>query len=182
MDTNTSGNMPQASAPKSKKNLIIIILVLLVVLFLGGKVLGFLGRNAAEQAIKQATGGNVDVNNNGTSGTITTKDGSVTYGTNSLPTDWPTDVPVYTNGTIQYSASSNQSGQTGKAVVILSPDSVATVKSYYTGALATNGWTISGTQEANGATVIVAEKSGRNLSLSIVGSSNGTQITIGTDK
>ncbi|MDD5068402.1 MAG: hypothetical protein PHS53_02525 [Candidatus Pacebacteria bacterium] len=180
MDTNTSGNVPQASAPKSRKNLIIIILVLLVVLFLGGKVLGFLGRNAAKQAIEQATDGNIS--GDGTSGTITTKDGSVSYGTNSLPTDWPTDVPVYTNGTIQYSASSNQSGQTGKAVVILSPDSVATVKSYYTSALPQNGWTIKGTQEANGATVIVAEKSGRNLSLSIVGSSEGTQITLGTDK
>ncbi|MDD5357520.1 MAG: hypothetical protein PHS53_05275, partial [Candidatus Pacebacteria bacterium] len=172
----------QASAPKSKKKLIIIIVVLLVVLFLGGKILGFLGRNAAEQAIKQATGGNVNVNNSGTSGTITTDKGTVSYGTNSLPSDWPTDVPVYTNGTIQYSASSNQTGQTGKAVVILSPDSVATIKSYYTGALATNGWTIKGTQEAGGATVIVAGKGDRNLSLSMVGSSEGTQITIGTDK
>ena len=59
------------------------------------------------------------------SGTYTTGQGTVSWNTNQLPSNWPSDMPVYKNATIQSSVSGNAKTGTagGMMVSLVSPDS-----------------------------------------------------------
>jgi hypothetical protein len=116
-----------------------------------------------EDAIEDAGGGNAEVEMGG-----------------ELPDDWPSDVPVYADATMQYSASVDPStGQPGAMAVLMTDDRAEDVAGFYRDSLADEGWTITASMESGGTTVIGATKDTRVLSLSFASSEGQTTITIG---
>lgn len=137
---------------------------------------------AIERAIEEETGENaeVDVRTDG-SVKVETEDGTFQTG-NTLPADWPTDVPVYAGATVQYSASVTETGQPGSAAVLMTTDSAAQVASYYKKALKENGWTVESTIEAQGTTIFSATKDDRVVSFMSASAQGATTITLGVTK
>lgn len=121
-------------------------------------------------------------------------DGSVTYtdesgttatvGGGSMPENWPSDAPQnYAGANIQYSGTSNpQTGASGSAVVYTATASVQAVTDYYKTQLQSKGWTVTGTANVAGATVVSATKDTRTLGVYIVDSGGGTvSVTAGVE-
>ena len=129
-----------------------------------------------------SSGGNVQTNADGST-TVHTNDGTALVGGTTLPKDWPTDAPVYTGATVQYSMATNPAnGQPGSAVILQTKDSADTVAAFYAKALKDNGWTVEGTMQAGGATIVGASKGDRAISIAIGSTEGQTTITIGVGK
>lgn len=155
---------------KSKKGLYVVVAVVAVLL---------IGSWISKNSMKAVTGVDVDKNIDG-SATYTTKEGSVSVGTNKLPADWPSDAPTYKNATIQYSASTNpQTGGAGLGVVFMTSDSSQIVIDFYKKELVAKGWTIEQTAIAGQTTVISAKKDDRQFGMYIADAENGqTSVTV----
>lgn len=127
----------------------------------------------------------VDVNRHlDGSATYSNENGSVTVGSNSLPSDWPTDVPTYGNGTITFSGASNpKTGEAGLAVMFTTPDAAKTVVDFYKTELAAKGWTIEQTATMGAVTVLSAKKDTRTFGVQISNGGDGkTTVTIGISR
>ncbi|QQG38193.1 MAG: hypothetical protein HYS26_01395 [Candidatus Kaiserbacteria bacterium] len=111
-----------------------------------------------------AAGANVDRNFDGST-TYSNEEGSVTVGAQSMPANWPSDAPQnFAGATISFSGASNpQTGQAGAAVSYTVRASAQAVIDYYRGSLTSAGWTIVGSANAGGATVISAAKDERTF-------------------
>ncbi|OGG90766.1 hypothetical protein A3H16_00680 [Candidatus Kaiserbacteria bacterium RIFCSPLOWO2_12_FULL_53_8] len=99
-----------------------------------------------------------------------------------MPDNWPSDAPaIYSGGTIQYSGSSNpQTGQAGSVVVYSAKATVSSVVEYYKAQLAQAGWTLEGTANSAGTTIISAKKDTRTFGISVADTGTGTvQVTAG---
>ncbi len=134
-----------------------------------------------ENAIEEETGGDADVNfgNDGTM-RVETDEGTFEAGGNRVPSDWPSDAPVYPGAKVTYSAMMNpQTGEPGAALMLSTEDSEEDVEAFYTAQIATDGWKVEGTMRSGGMTVITAKKEGRVLSLMITAANGQTSITIG---
>lgn len=183
-----NANSPLSNLPGglSQKKLLYIVVGVVVLGGLGMLVRGMFSRNAgefmAERAIERATGGNVDVDYRGDN-TITYKgkEGSVQVGENaSLPSDWPSDVPVISGAKISYSGTSNPAtGQSGASVMFTTTKSAAEVAEYYNAELASQGWAIEGTGNFGGTSIVSAKKDSRTVGISIVSAEETTTVTIG---
>ncbi|OGG54241.1 hypothetical protein A2851_01065 [Candidatus Kaiserbacteria bacterium RIFCSPHIGHO2_01_FULL_53_29] len=128
-----------------------------------------------------AAGVNTDRNTDGST-TYSNSEGSVTVGATSMPDNWPSDAPaIYSGGTIQYSGSSNpQTGQAGSVVVYSAKATVSSVVEYYKAQLAQAGWTLEGTANSAGTTIISAKKDTRTFGISVADTGTGTvQVTAG---
>lgn len=95
-----------------------------------------LSEKAAEKAAEKATGGKVDIDNDGNDVTVKTDEGE--FSTSSkLPENFPKEVPLI-EGTIQQAASVNQAAGSGFSVMIKPKDSsgdlAAEIRSQMTGA------------------------------------------------
>ncbi len=144
---------------------------------------GCSSQTAVETSMEQAIGNNADVQMN-TDGTtqIQTDEGTYTTG-QTLPADWPADAPTYANAQILYSASVNATtGQPGAMVMMMTTDTAETVMDFYKTSMASNGWTVSGTMEAGGSTVMTATKDTRAMSLAVSSADGQTSITIGIEQ
>lgn len=131
------------------------------------------------KALERASGGRVDVN--GQKMKVTSDSGSLEWGGNKLPSDWPSDAPAYPGATVQFSANSNPTdkGQNKSSSVMLeSKDSALLVSDFYKKELVSKGWKIAGTYEVGGVYSMTAEKDTRTLVLSIAGSKNSTSISL----
>lgn len=138
-----------------------------------------------ENEIENETGAEADVDMNADgSMKVTTKEGTYTTGSNTMPEDWPEDAPVFADATVQFSGSTNPvDGGPGVAAVLMTDASVETVMAFYTDELTKKGWTIVSTMQAQGTNVIGATKDDRVLSLMVGDSGNGqTSITIGVGR
>lgn len=126
-----------------------------------------------------APGLNVDEETNGNV-TLTTENGTITIGENSLPTNWPSDVSIYSNATIQYSGQVNSDdGASGLSVTLITTDSVQAVSSFYNSELSKNGWVVSQIAAMGDAAVISGNKDSRNVAIFIGRTEdNQTAITI----
>lgn len=164
------GDNTQPSASGSKKMWYVIggIIVLALV--------GWLLMRGAGLMMGAATGVNVEQNANGAT-TYSNNEGSVTVGGGaSMPANWPSDAPAnYAGASIVYSGTSNpQTGQAGSAVTYTVKAAAASVADYYKGELAKNGWTIEGTANTTGTTIISAKKGSQTLGLSITDTGDGS--------
>ncbi len=132
-----------------------------------------------EQQIERNTGedAEVDVRNNGEM-MITTNDGTMTTG-GTVPTDWPSDVPVYANATVQYSATVNESAEGGHMLVLMTPAPQKEVSDYYFAELKKQGWTMGPSMMGDTAVVYSANKENRIVSVQIAASQGQTIITMG---
>lgn len=143
---------------------------------------GFMGRKMVESIMENAVDGeaDIDVKDDGTMD-ITTKEGTFSTG-NSVPKEWPTDVPAYEGASVTYSASASpEEGKTGMALILATDDAAADVKSFYEATLKSEGWTLTNTLEGGGSVIITAEKDGRQLSLVISEADGKTGITLGVE-
>lgn len=117
--------------------------------------------------------------------TYTNNDGSVTVGTSaSMPANWPSDAPAnYTGAAIVYSGTSNpQTGTSGSAVSYTVNASVQSVADYYKQQLTSAGWTIHGTTNVAGATVVSATKDTRTVGAYIAETGDGNvSVTVGIE-
>ena len=120
-------------------------------------------------------GVDVDRNMDG-SATYTNEDGTVTVGSNAMPDNWPSDAPQnFAGAAITFSGASNpQTGTAGSGVSYTAKASVQSVADYYKSQLQTNGWTLEGTANVGGATVLSAKKDTRNLGIYIADVGDGT--------
>ena len=129
-----------------------------------------------------SSGNGVQVNSDG-SMKVQNNGGTAIVGGTSIPKDWPTDAPVYAGATVQYSMATNPaSGQPGSAVILQTTDAADAVATFYAKALKDNGWTVEGTMQAGGATIIGASKGDRAISVAIGSTDGQTTITIGVGK
>ncbi|MDD4988907.1 MAG: hypothetical protein PHV42_00575 [Candidatus Pacebacteria bacterium] len=171
--------MNSGTGSGSKGKLIIIIVVVLLILYILSRMMGFFGNRAVEQVINQQTGGNSEVSGNGQSGTITTDKGTVTWGTNTLPSGWPSEISVYPGATIQYSgAGKGGSGQNASTIVLASSDSPDTISAYYKNVFSTNGWTITGTANTGGGIIIGAKNGAKTGGVSITPGQSGSTVAV----
>lgn len=143
------------------------------------------GQNAVDEAleneIEKETGGAATVDMEDGTVRVTTSEGSFTAGTNTLPTDWPTDIPVFRDATIQFSGETNQEGEDGGSMaVLMTTESAKNVLDFYTIALKENGWTMEATMAAQGMNIMTGTKDDRALTLSVTEADGSTTITIGT--
>ena len=163
--------MPNSTGSKRNLIIIIIIVVVLLILYVGSRMFWLSG----------GARGVIAPGSNDGSGTITTEKGTITDGTNELPSGWPSDVPTYSNGIIKYSGSGNGTGgNNGVMVIISSSDSVQTIAQYFQTNLQNKGWTISGTAQAGEGAVIGAKKDERSTVVQIAPDEGGSVISIFT--
>ena len=147
------------------------------------------GRAAQNSMIKNAiekdTGApaKVDVQNDG-SMHIETKGGTYDAGNSRLPPDWPSDVTVYANATIQYAGSVNpNNGKPGAAAVLITSDVPDTVVAFYKTDLRAKGWTMSTAMEGQGTSILSGTKGDRTVSVMVSGTVQGqTNITLAVEK
>ncbi len=137
--------------------------------------------NAMEDRIQDETGQDADVQINGDSMEVTTDEGTAKIG-GDVPSDWPTDVPVYEGADVQYSGSQNPAnGRPGHMMVMQSTDSSEDVYAFYKQELVNNGWTVESQANAAGASTLVAKKEGRTVSLLVTPVQDATAISIGIE-
>ena len=166
------GNTPPASGGSNK---MLYIIGGVVVLALVG---WFLMRGVGSVA-ELASGVDVNRSMDGSTTYTDSQGNSATVGSNSMPSNWPSDAPAnYAGASIQYSGTSNpQTGKMGSAVSYTVRASAKSVGDYYAGQLASAGWKIEGTANMGGATVVSATKDTRSFGAYIVGT-NGGMVTV----
>jgi hypothetical protein len=120
---------------------------------------------AVEKAIEQETGGEADVDLDLDGGMrIETEDGVVVIGAKVLPSDWPTDVPVYPGATVVSSTKATPADdEMSHALTLTTTDPPATVLTTYTTALKADGWKIGATATIGESIVLSATKEDRQV-------------------
>ncbi len=172
----------------ASKNKSAIIIGGIIILAIGGYFLRdtFSGERMAERAIEQATDGAVDIDMNAGGGStvrVTDEDGSefnYSAGENvSLPSDWPEDVPIIEGATVIYVGTMDpQTGEAAQTVSLTSDKPVSGVATYYETELAANGWTITGTMNIQGTSMVTATKDEREVGVYVGGDSGVATINI----
>jgi hypothetical protein len=145
---------PQSSDPKKNSNktviVIFVIVVVLIILGIVGSLLsGLFAKKVAEKGVEsvlsKVTNGAVDIDTKNNSVTVKTDNGTTTtIGSQQLPSDFPTDIPVYPGATILGSVTGSAT-EGGVFVSLNTTDSMDDVKAFYDSKLAENGWTAEGT-------------------------------------
>lgn len=167
----------------SKTKVIIGIVVVVFIGVAGCKMaLRNIGQNMAEKMIEDASGGKAKVDMKDGSMTVTTEEGTVTTG-GSVPDNWPKDVPAYAGAAVQFSGTNmGDAGEGAMGLVMTSEDNATSVVDFYKESLKSSGWTLKNTMAAQGNTVMLFTKDGRNLSLAIAEANGTTSITIGVQE
>lgn len=138
-------------------------------------LVGWFLMRGAGSLMGAASGVDVDRSVDGST-TYTNDEGTVSVGTSaSMPANWPSDAPQnFAGAAIVYSGTSNpQTGQTGSAVSYTVRASASSVADYYKQQLTSAGWTIQGTANMAGATVVSASKDTRTFGAYITDAGDG---------
>lgn len=177
-------NKVSSSTTKSGSNNKIIILVItivgaiVVVGTIGYFVFGLVGKKTAEtiseKTIEQATGGKVDISNDGKTTTIETDEGEVTIGKNEVPDSFPSDVTVYKGSEVIASAEA----EGDITLQLKTSDSVSMVNGFYKSDLSKNGWKETSSVDYLGTFTITAEKGEKQVSVVIATAETDNKTTI----
>ncbi|MDP1808675.1 MAG: hypothetical protein Q8L35_03965 [Actinomycetota bacterium] len=116
------------------------ILVIVLVLAMGALTTAC-AKTIAEKVIENQTGGKVKVNSGKGSVEIKGKGGTLKVGENTLPADFPKDVPVYKPNTVKSSMSNIVEGKKSFVVILTTKADVDAVADFYKKGLTGNGWT-----------------------------------------
>ncbi len=122
---------------------------------------------AAEKAVEQSTG--VQVDKEGDSVTIETDEGKATVsgeGT-EIPADWPSDVPIYPRTTVVTTVDYEVEGTRNVGVTLDSTDDPKTINDWYVDEVEKSGWKITAKASTNGNYVISGTKGDQQLSVAI---------------
>lgn len=128
-----------------------------------------------EKALEQSTGTDATVDTTNGVININTKDGSFST-SNTLPTSWPSDAPVYPGATIQYSGTSPTSGT---AVIMQTTEASDIISTYYIEQAEQNGWTLENNAQVSGNSVLSFTKGSQSLSVLVTPTADGSTITMG---
>lgn len=183
---NNNSNIPADPAVEKKPmpkglKIIIIIGVVLVVLFYGiSFLLGTFGVFVAKEALRQ-NGVEIKTGMGGDQANVTIKkDGAeMNIGANAtLPTDFPSDVPVY-KAQIVSNITSLENGKKVYAVTMKSEDKVSVISDFYKKELAAQSWKVTQDMTMNeNYHMLAAEKDDRVASILIVGDDKGMESSI----
>ena len=124
-------------------------------------------QTAAEKAVEQVTG--VQVDEEGDSVTVETEEGKATVGGEGtdIPSDWPSDVPIYPDTTVVSTVDYEVSGAKNMGVTLDSTDDAKTINDWYVDEVEKNGWKVTAKASTNGSYVISATKGDQQLSVAI---------------
>ena len=143
-----------------------------VVLLVGGVINRWMGKTAAEKVIEAATGGKAQVNTD--NGEVTVKTDQGTYSTSDkIPSDFPSDVPVYSGAKVQSSVATSQQQGSGHYLALETTDSLDKVSAWYKSQVVDKGWKIESDATIQGTLILGATKDTRQLSVSVSDDGNG---------
>lgn len=129
------------------------------------------GEKLAENILEKATGEKVDVNSADNSLTITSDEGTMSFGSTELPKNFPTDVPLYPQNTLTFAHVGAGEDADSASATFESDDSVDKVSEWYKSQIESNGWKIDSTDTwGSGAEKYVnytATKGERTLSIGV---------------
>lgn len=157
----------EAKTKAKHGNKLVVIIVIVAVVLVG---LGLIGRYIARMVAQKAasaylsgvTGQNVNVSGNGQNVTVKTGNGEVNINSGgSLPSDFPSDFPVYPGAKLTGSFSANgTSGENTKGVSVVweTGDDAAKVGDFYKTELVKAGYTISSDFSQGTTTTLTIEK------------------------
>ncbi len=173
--------MEPTKEPKSESRRGLYIAIIIIILLVGGYLSRgpFLGMKGMMYGWNRGNV-NIDRNYNGRT-TYTTEQGKVTVGGGSMPADWPSDAPTYTNAKIENAiTTSPESGTASSTVIFTTVDSLQAVIDFYKKELPAKGWTANfslGTTMGN-TTTFSAKKDNRFLNVSITNmGTSGLRVT-----
>ena len=128
--------------PMKKSYLLVAVLLVATLVFSGCFLTDKLTEKATEKVTEKAaeTLTNADVDISDESISIGTDEGELTFGTDEIPEDLPSDVPVYPDTTVVWTSSS--STDQSYWLDLETTDSFTEVETYYDDNLESNGWTI----------------------------------------
>lgn len=153
------------------KKTLCMLLVAVAVLFAGCQ-------KATEAAVNAALAKDgVQVNTNGESGTITSKDGTLTFNTGGdakLPADFPADVPLYAGAKLV----STMTLPTGMTVAQETGDALAKVAAFYKSAMTGKGWKQEVEVNGEGSAMLTYSQDKKTLQVTIGGESGKTTIVL----
>lgn len=186
--TDQAPQAPQTPKKSSNKTLVIVLTIVgvLVVLGIVGSIMAGLfakkvAEKGAESILSKATNGAVDIDTKNNSVTISTGDGTTTIGSQKLPSDFPSDIPVYTDATVLGSVTGTSQDAGGVFVSLNTSDSLTDVKAFYESELPKNGWTNEDTTTLGTIVNIASEKGDKRLSVTITPyENNQVHITLAT--
>lgn len=75
----------------------------------------------------------------------------------TLPTDIPTNIPIYPGSVLQSSQRNDTDSEKNITLSLATGDSVADVNTWYRGALRENGWAVTGDQNVGGYVLLKGE-------------------------
>lgn len=178
--------MSKEEKKKSKANrkLLIILGVVVGLLIVGsaGALLFYkqIGEKIVEVFLSQKTGGNVQIQDDGKKVSYTSDQGdfSLTEG-GELPSEFPSDFPIYDNATIKNSWSATGQETQGVSVVWETDASVKEVADFYNQKLPESNWKITDTFSDDSSTTISFEKENVSGFVGITtGEDNKTTISV----
>jgi cytoskeletal protein RodZ len=176
VDANKTESTPSKKG-SNKKLIIIIAIVVGVIAILGvGSYAAtrFFAEEVVEKAAEQATGGKVDIEDEGDKVTIETDEGTATIGKNEVPDSFPSDVTVYSDAEITATSET----ASGTMINLETSDSVSKVFDFYKSNLASNGWKQTSAATYAGTATVTAEKGGKMVSVIIGTDTDNNKTTI----
>lgn len=170
---------PEVKAMSPKK-LGLIIVGILAVGVIGASANRYFAVRSIENSIEAATGGRVNVDSDGGDVTIKTDDGTWTSSDDSLPKDFPNDVPVYPGASIQGSIGTTSGSEgNGNYVGLESTDAFAVVVAWYQKEVAEKGWSIVSNLNVDNVVSLSASKDNRTLVVSITKDADSGKVGVG---
>ena len=179
------------SSTKSKssnKTLIIVLVIVGVLIVLPGILLaaGGLwlsrGDNASkitESIVENATGSDVDINRDGNSVNIKTKDGSVSYGTQQkLPDNLPDAAVMYEGQTIVGVVTTSQDGSSAWNISAESGDSASDVNQFIKSKYEEKGWKSLSQSTYNDTTLYSYEKDTLSATISVSPATDTSKVSV----
>lgn len=164
-------------AKYGKKNVTVgaVVIGVIVLGLIGNAFSKSASENAAERAIEAATGGRVDIDSDGDEVTVKTDQGTYTT-TDKLPSDFPSDVPVYAGAKILGSVASAGASEGGYFVTMETSASLNDVIAWYRNEVKGKGWTVVTDANINGSLMLSATKDSRALSVTVTEEDGKTAI------
>jgi hypothetical protein len=169
MDTPAEAPKPKTSSKKDNKKMYMIIGGVVAVLL----VLGVLSRVMNRTA---TNGVGLTTNGNGSATLKTANGDEISTGTQSLPKDFPGNVPTYP-GTIVQGTRLTTDGKVGWSVVIETKDDAAKVTDSLTKSFSSNGWTTSVDNKTADGGLLAAENGNLHVQATTVTQNGKTTIS-----
>ncbi len=174
---------------KGNNNLIVIIIIVVLVLvgltFLGRFIAKKIAQKTTSAFLSGITGQNVNVGGNGDNITVKTDKGELNINSNgSLPSEFPSDFPIYPGSKITGSFSTTgDKGSKGTSVVWETGDAASKVGEWYKTELPKAGWTVVTTYSQGDSTTLTFEKGNYSGFIGVTKGSEGKttiSVTVGT--